>query len=52
MAALYLYSGSIWPSIVLHAAIDLQAGAVAFEAFGRGGNGERGQEPVLLEIGS
>jgi membrane protease YdiL (CAAX protease family) len=35
MAGLYAYSGSIWPGIVLHAALDLQAGAVAYEVFSR-----------------
>jgi membrane protease YdiL (CAAX protease family) len=35
MAALYLFSGSIWPAIVLHAAIDVQAGAIAYEALNR-----------------
>lgn len=35
MAALYLYSGSLWPSIVLHAALDVQGGAVSYEALTR-----------------
>ncbi len=35
MAALYLYSGSLWPSIVLHAAIDVQGGAISYEALNR-----------------
>jgi membrane protease YdiL (CAAX protease family) len=31
MAGLYAYSGSLWPGIVLHAALDLQGGAVAYQ---------------------
>jgi uncharacterized protein len=34
-AALYGYSGSLWPSIVLHAAIDVQSGAIGYEALRR-----------------
>lgn len=35
MAALYGYCGSLWPSIVLHTAIDVQSGAVGYEALSR-----------------
>jgi uncharacterized protein len=34
-AALYGYCGSLWPSIVLHAAIDVQGGAIGYEALRR-----------------
>jgi uncharacterized protein len=34
-AALYGYSGSLWPSIVLHTAIDMQGGAIGHEALSR-----------------
>ena len=32
MAALYRYSGSLWPSIVLHTALDVHGGAIGYEA--------------------
>ena len=35
MAALYAYSGSLWPSILLHAALDVQGGAIGYEALRR-----------------
>jgi membrane protease YdiL (CAAX protease family) len=35
MAALYLCSGSLWPPIALHVAIDVQGGAIAYEALVR-----------------
>jgi uncharacterized protein len=35
MAALYVYSGSLWPSIVLHAALDVHGGALGYEALRR-----------------
>jgi uncharacterized protein len=35
MAALYLSCGSLWPSIVLHAAIDVLGGAIGYEALRR-----------------
>jgi membrane protease YdiL (CAAX protease family) len=41
MGGLYLYSGSLWPAIVLHMAIDLQSGGVAHEVL------RRTADPVL-----
>jgi membrane protease YdiL (CAAX protease family) len=39
MGGLYLYSGSLWPAIVLHMAIDLQSGGVAHEVLRRTAEG-------------
>jgi membrane protease YdiL (CAAX protease family) len=46
MAALYLYCGSLWPSIVLHTAIDVLGGAIGYEALRRT-EPEAGAEHVL-----
>ena len=35
---LYLLSGSLWPSVVLHAAVDIIQGQTAFEVLRRGGD--------------
>lgn len=35
LAAAYVLSGSLWPAILLHIAIDVQGGAIGFEMFGR-----------------
>ena len=48
MAALYVYSGSLWPSIVLHTALDVQGGALGYEALRRAepeAGAEHGADP-------
>jgi membrane protease YdiL (CAAX protease family) len=36
MAAAYWSSGSLWPAVLVHAAIDLHGGAIGYELFRRG----------------
>ncbi len=39
LAALFLFSGALWASMLLHAAIDLSSGETGMAAFGDGGPG-------------
>jgi len=51
MAALYVFSGSLWPSIVLHTALDVQGGALGYEALRRA-EPEAGAEHALPTVTS
>lgn len=40
LASSYVISGSIWPAILLHVAVDIQGGWVGYEVFGRHRSGD------------
>jgi len=47
LATLTVYAGSLWPAVLLHVAIDLQAGAIGYEVFGHAAADAADRQPVV-----